>query len=493
MNPTRLAVEEDLMEALYLWPDQPALSILLLWVGSTLFLWAARIPMLQMLRGLGDALDQAFSSLATHCARIAAQVRERSEEALLASGTLELQGKLDREFHRIDQGFSQKLEKYAGLHRRLDDLLLELDADYKQCGEAPPEVPGWTGALESVATLPTNGDPNVQKVLEGIRKSLQDTGKKALQSYRDESATRHKTLGAMSAGWREVRSLMTRMKESVSKALETATRINGYVDEYEQLHTERAEAARARTYSAIKLFVISILVLGIAVGGAFINFQLIALPMSELVPAGARIGGVPVSTVSALVIVLMEVAVGFFLMDMLGITDLFPKLAGIPSERRKLILVIAFLGLFFLAGIESSLAILREQIVEADTALKLALAGSNETLVAEASQSRIPVIGQAVLGFVLPWILAMVAIPIEMLLDSGRHVFALVVNLMLQTVGATAGVIAHAVKAAFSILPNVYDAYVCIPLRIERSLRGDDEPEIRNPRTPRTADSRGAA
>ena len=45
-------------------------------------------------------------------------------------------------------------------------------------------------------------------------------------------------------------------------------------------------------------------------------------------------------------------------------------------------------------------------------------------MVSEASTSRIPVIGQAVLGFVLPWILAMVAIPLEMLLDSGRHVVA---------------------------------------------------------------------
>ena len=73
---------------------------------------------------------------------------------------------------------------------------------------------------------------------------------------------------------------------------------------------------------------------------------------------------------------------------------------------------------------ESSLAILREKIVEADAVLKLALADSTEAVVSEASNSRIPVIGQAVLGFVLPWILAMVAIPLEMLLDSGRHVVA---------------------------------------------------------------------
>jgi hypothetical protein len=477
------------MDWLFLWPDRPALSIFVLWLGSMLFLWAARAPMLQMFRGLGDALNSGFESVSKKCRALAEAVQERSRESLLAAGTLELQGKLDREFHRIDQGFSHKLEKYSGLHRRLDDLLLELDNDYKQCGEAPPEVPGWTGAVESIASLPTTNDPNVHKVLEGIRKSLHEAERKALQTYRDESTRRHKILGSMGAHWREVRSLMVRMKDAVSRALETATRINGYVDEYEKLHDEREDAARALTYSAFKLFTVSLLVLGIAAGGAFINFQLIALPMSELVPAAARVGGIPVSTVSALVIVLMEAAVGFFLMDMLGITDLFPKLAGIPSERRRLILFISCFGLLLLAGVESSLAILREQIVAADAELKLALAGSAETAVGKASHSNIPVIGQAVLGFILPWILAMVAIPLEMLLDSGRHVLAALTAAVLMLLGAAASALAHVIRTGFEILPNLYDVYVSIPLRIEAMLRGKSSS---TPRA-RLADSSGRA
>ena len=109
---------------------------------------------------------------------------------------------------------------------------------------------------------------------------------------------------------------------------------------------------------------------------------------------------------------------------MLGITDLFPKLHAAAPSQRKLILWLAVLGLFFLASVESSLAILREHIVEAENALKMALSGSETGVMERATNSKIPVIGQAVLGFVLPWILAMVAIPLEMFLDSGRHVVA---------------------------------------------------------------------
>ena len=276
----------------------------------------------------------------------------------------------------------------------------------------------------------------------------------------------------MGAAWKEVRSLMARMQDAVTRALETTTRIDGYVEEYRAIRDDEERAARARAYSASKLFVVSVVVLAIALGGAFVNFQLIALPMSELVPAGARIGGVPVATVSALVIVLMEAAVGIFVMDMLGITELFPKLAGIPSSRRRLILSLGLAALFFLASVESSLAILREQIAEADAALKLALAGETGRLVTEASSSRIPVVGQAVLGFVLPWVLAMVAVPLEMLLDSGRFVLAGLAVIALHALGQLAHVCGRIAAHVSALLASLYDVYIALPLRLESWIHG---------------------
>jgi hypothetical protein len=472
------------MDSLYLWPQSPILSLAVLWLVSVVLLWAARSPMLDVLRRLGSGLDEGLGAAAKACAAAADGLRERSRQALLAAGSLELGRKLDHEFHGIDRGFSEKLEQYAKLHRRLDDLLQKLDDDYRQCGDTPPEVPGWSTAAQAIAQIPPSTDPNVHKVLEGIRKSSGEAEKKALAAYRDATSRRHSLLGRMGSSWKDVRGLMARMHDAVSRALETTTRIDGYVGEYRAIRDDQEEAARARAYSAVKLFVVSLVVLGIALGGAFINFQLIALPMSELVPAGARIGGVPVSTVSALVIVLMEAAVGIFVMDMLGVTELFPKLAGIPSSRRRLILGLGLGALFFLASVESSLAILREQIAAADAALKLALAGEAGRLVTEASSSRIPVVGQAVLGFVLPWVLAMVAVPLEMLLDSGRHVLASLGVLALHALGHVARVTGRVAAHASGLLASLYDVYIALPLRLEslvRRRRDWDDPPIRGP------------
>jgi hypothetical protein len=474
------------MDTIYLWPGSPLASLFVLWVASVIFLWAARSAMLRLLKGIGDGLADGLRAIALRCVGAADELRKNSREVLLAAGTRDAQGRLDHELQRVDAGFSEQLGQYGRLQRRLDDTLLALESDYQQGGVAPPEVPGWSAAVEAIANIPMAGDPNIQKVLDGIRKSSEDAEKKTLAAYRADTTKRHKILGGMLPVWKEIRGLLGRMQDSVTLALESSARINAFVEDYEKIRQDREQSARALTFSAAKLFVVATGVLSIALGAAFINFQLIALPMSELVPAGARVGGVPVSTVSALVLVLMEVALGIFLMDMLGITELFPKLGTIPRSRRRLILWLGLVGLFCLASVESSLAILREQIVEAESALKLSLAADESRLVQAASQSAIPVVGQAVLGFVLPWILALVAVPLEMLLDSGRHVLASLAVAALRFVGTIVGGAAHFFRHLTGLLTSLYDVYIAIPLRIETMLgRGKDGRDDRDATAPR--------
>ena len=97
------------MESLYVWPDNPALSLFALWSFSVVILWAAREPMLQMIRGLGKGMESGFESVVSWCRSTAEGLAKRSRETLLAAGELELQGKMDRELQRIDLSFSEKV------------------------------------------------------------------------------------------------------------------------------------------------------------------------------------------------------------------------------------------------------------------------------------------------------------------------------------------------------------------------------------------------
>jgi hypothetical protein len=460
------------MDWLYLWPEHPVLSLFVVYVATAIFLWAARAPMRTLVHTVAESMREGFMGAATWAESAAERVKRQARSALLAAGKLEAHGRLERELQYIDSTFGERIGQYQNLHRRLDESLHKLEADYQACSVNPPDVPGWTQAAEAISSIPNLGDAN-GKVLESIRQSSRDAERKALQAYREDTASRHKLLAGMAPCWKEVRTLMGRIRDSVQKALEVTRRIDTYYEDYQKLNQDDDGAARALTYSATKLFVVSCLVLGVALGGAFVNFQLIALPMSELVPAGARLGSIPVSAVSALVIVLMETALGIFIMDMLGITELLPKLQNIPSARRRLILGLSLAGLFFLAAVESSLAVLREQIAAADAALKLSLAGDSERVVAQVSHSMIPVVGQAVLGFILPWILAMAAIPLEMLIDSARHVSASLLGVLLQGIANLGRMAGYGAGALEQMLLSIYDVYISIPLRIEAMLRGD--------------------
>ena len=82
-----------------------------------------------------------------------------------------------------------------------------------------------------------------------------------------------------------------------------------------------------------------------------------------------------------------------------------------------------------------------------------------------------PFIGGGVVTFVLPWVLAMVAIPLEMLLDSARHVLSTLAVLVLEALASLLRVFGHVAGAVTSMAVNAYDVYIGIPLRIENAVR----------------------
>ena len=378
--------KEDAMERLYFWPTNPAASLFALWVLSQVFLYAARVPVHRALREVGRLLGGVFRIGARWCRGLAGVAARRDHEMIVEMGKGDTEAKIGREFHRIEGAFAKELARYPDLHRKLDDVVTKVDADFQECATAAPAAPGWSDAVQAVAKMPPNGDPVVSKVLEEIQKSAIAGEKKALQEFRDATSKKHKILSSMAPAWKELQKLATDVARAVTGALEATKRIDGFMTSYEKVRAADSKAIRALGWNATQLFVVSLLVMAVALGGAFVNFNLIALPMSELVPSGSRIGGMPVATVAALVVVLMEIAAGVFAMEMLGITSFFPKLELLPKSRRRIILVVALGGLFMLACIEASLAVLREQIVESSTALKASLAGVHETAVAQTAQ-----------------------------------------------------------------------------------------------------------
>ncbi len=452
------------MSNLYIWPEMPFLSIATLIASSMLFLYLARTPLQLAIQALDDGIAGGLTKISNWIKEVVVKMREKNKKVLLESSIADSEQKIAQEFKRLETSYTKHLADYPALHLKIDESIANIDDDFKECGQAVPEAPGWNDAVESIAKIKgtATGDRVIENMLKELHKSAIDGEKTALAEMRKTAAKRHKILSSLAPIWNKVLKTMNVVNSKVSLVLEASSKIEKYMKEYESVRDGGADSIDMLSSRATKVFIFSIIVIVIAGFGAFINFQLIALPMSELVPAGTRVLGLQVSDVSALVIVMLEIVLGIFLMEALGITSIFPQISSMTSGKRRILLYAALLGLLFLASVEAALAVLRDHIAETNAATTQALAGKS-AVTADSENSQITVIGQATLGFILPWILAMVAVPLEMLIESSQHVLNKLLILVIVLIGYLIGAIAHLISTIMKIIIHIYDAYIIIP------------------------------
>jgi hypothetical protein len=221
--------------------------------------------------------------------------------------------------------------------------------------------------------------------------------------------------------------------------------------------------------SSLTQFFVAGLVLLIAIGGAIINFNLIALPMSEMVGGASYIGPYKTSDVAGLVIILIELTMGLFLMESLRITRLFPIIGSMDDKMRRRMIWITFTMLAILAGVESALAFMRDRIAHDMEALRQTLAGVEQTTIAT---SMIPTIGQMIMGFILPFALAFVAIPLESFISSSRTVLGVVVVGLLRFLAFILRLLGNIGFYLGRFVVNMYDLIIFPTIWLEGVILG---------------------
>ena len=163
-------------------------------------------------------------------------------------------------------------------------------------------------------------------------------------------------------------------------------------------------------------------------------------------------------------IVCLEIVVGFFLMDTMRITRLFSIIGSMEDRKRKRIGWALVIALTILASVESSLAFMRDRIAADMEALRQTLAGVEAS---EIASSKIPMIGQMIMGFILPFILTFVAIPFESFVSSSRTVLGIIVSWFLRTFAFTLRLIGNLGFYAGRVVINGYDLIIFPALWME--------------------------
>ncbi|MGH8631730.1 MAG: hypothetical protein ACREU7_13335, partial [Burkholderiales bacterium] len=357
-------------ESLFIWPDRPLLSLLVLLLIAMPFLYVARDPVHALIRRLARAVSSPLKLGSRWLADTATRLRARNREVLFAHGAREIKLSIEREFERVTMLVQRDLEGYPALQRKLMDEITRIEEDYKRSSEVPPPPPEWVKAIEAIAKIKASGDGVVERILSDIRESIDGIYKKVVAEYRGAYQERHHILKSFLPFWRSVSQTLLQVERNITGMQDSAARIDANVAKLEGIFARRDQAEHFLTASASTQFFIAGLVMLIAFGGAYVNFKLIALPMSAMVGGGDYITEtLRASEVAALVIILFETLMGLFLMETLRFTNLFP-LGNITEKMRHRLMWASLCILLVLAGVEVALAVMRDLIISADVALK---------------------------------------------------------------------------------------------------------------------------
>ena len=456
--------------AIMLWPDHPGLSVLFAVVVLVLVMFGARTPAHRAIQGVARALSQGCKLTSEAISAVQGRVAERNREVLLSSGLQETERQIEREFERISTAVERDLAGYPALHRQLADQVTRIDEDYRRATDTPPESDSWAQTLRAAGELAEQAGSQTAtaKAVDALRLGIEEAHTDSMREYRRASRERHTLLARMVPTWRSMDATLTRVEKSVSGIFERSRHLDELMDSYREIASRSDVAERALANSAMTQFVIAGTVLVVALLGGFINFQLIALPMSEMVGATSRLGSMQTSDIAALVIILIEVTMGLFLMESLRITRLFPVISRLDARTRTRMAWAAFSLLFVLAGIEASLAYMRDLLAADRAALTQTLAG----VTAQRPEFMwIPSVGQMVMGFILPFALTFVAIPLESFIHASRSVGGHVSVGVLRMLAFTVHLIGFGVDHAGKGLKNVYDIVIFLPLKIEELIK----------------------
>ncbi len=434
-------------------------------------MYFARIPAHRAIISLTRVVHRGFRLGSVSLLYAQHRLMLRNKEVLLAAGREAKERIIEREFERIDAGVRRDLSECPSLNRRLSEQVTKMEEDHDHSKAVPPTPPGWVNAVKAVAEVDSKGDAMVAKILEGIHDSLVKAQNQATSDYRSATQDRHEKLKTMVPYWRKSIRLLGEMDGKVTSLLQRTKVIDRHIEDYENILKKTDRAERELSSSSLIQFFISLIVLSIAAGGALINFNLIARPMSEMVGGNAYIGAFKIADIAALVIILVELSMGLFLMESLRITRLFPVIGALSDSMRVKMLWITLTILTILAGVEAGLAYMRELLLQDELATSALLRGGGGESGYNLQFQWITTSAQMGLGFILPFALTFVAIPLETFVHSLRTVLGISTAFFLRGMAVLLRIVGNMFRYAGIFLVDIYDIVIFLPLWLETKAK----------------------
>jgi hypothetical protein len=420
-------------------------------------------------------------------------------------------------------------EKIAAHHaEELIDRMLVLE---DRIGKRATKLPQEAGPIIARLDTSTHKIDQVASTLAEI--NVEDAAERAFRAalprmeegrglHKIEKNMAQSTARAMQERLAPVRPALSMLKTEAPRVIASAEKLGKIeqrftqgVDTVNKTFADFEETLRspdrikvAGKQSIVIPWLIALIITGIALSGVFLNFFLIKVPMAEIVGEGARIGGVGLPDFAAIIVIFLEFVAGVILMDAAGFTRLIPAFHSMSDGGRRIMFWVAFLFLLAFSFLEATLAIVREQIIEANAATRdiansyllspelaaTAQGAADQAAAADPSAAdaavaakpgiQLATLAQLVLAVVIPWLLATAALPLETIVRNSVFMAQIAGGYFLLILAFICKTIAVALKNVGLFALAIYDLIIFAPLWVERRIKGTHASGSEKPRPP---------
>ncbi len=458
-----------MLQPFMLFPDKPALSYTLIYLGVSFILWLARNAvhqfMNQLLASIANLKQRIADDLSKYAQRVAQRGKELATEYFFKESERDIEKGHGKLAHRVEKGlsvFPEMQQEALAMVNRMNQAFHDAKKPYKQEKHITltwleKEIKTHTDKVG----LTSDEAKRVGKALRRIETKLCKELKAHGRVQANEAKQRLKVLNKQNTPLNKLQKLINQLVKRVSHVEHGVKNIEEKLEAYYEFRKNDDKATRAAHQSVMSRFLIALFFVVIAAGGATLNFFLIERPLSEIVGGSGLVMGIEVSQMGALMIIMLEIAAGVFLMETLGLSHLLPAVERWDADVKKKVAIATGTLLLALAGVEAGLALLREMLVANDQGTMNMLIGSDASAdMADAFAGWGPMAVQAVMGFVIPLILALVALPLEILFHVGRIVVQYVWSVLIALLAYLVQVLSQLLLLVMNVILSFYDLLI---------------------------------
>ena len=448
-----------------IWSDYSEWALPVSAVLAMLLMFFLRSQAHDLILGFAKLLHSQFRLAARACLHSEYRIRLRNHEVTKALAESLMERQLERRFMRIERLVERDLDNYQKLSADIKRQLVLIGEDYESSSEVPEASPEWISAVDAIATLQgdeRNGEV-MGKILADIHGTVKQHQREALRELRWTVSARHKVLAGLRPHWRRLDKQLERISHNIDVLRQRLRQVDKHMGQFEML---TAGSGQGIMSSMLMRFVTALCFVMVGVGAAWINMQLLAEPLGEVMNH-RQIGGMSLAAMLGLLHIAITLVAATVISESLRITHFFPLMGAMTRRGRNLLIWVGGSLLLLLAAMEA-LALFGTPVSAASSVNLLTEVGAESGVEA----GEITFISQwmlLALGAVMPVMLSLVVIPLEYLLHTVRPVLGTLIQVLMHMSALLLRLVANLSLNLGKLTVHGYDVLILLPLKLEKS------------------------